>query len=219
MTIVMIPPEQAREFLLRAERELSARIKLELSRPKVLSYERSYLLGAAKRTLALGHGFRAMEDAQNATVAATLVRVHLDTLLRLYALWWVKDSEAFSRQVMAKGQINRMKDAKGVQMTDGYLYKKLARIVPWIETVYQESSGFVHFSHRHMLATMDVRDDHSGSFELSVEALDTNRESTYYRQLASSFTDITMRVSHAISERLNLLETMPNPTQPLGDLG
>ncbi len=90
----------------------------------------------------MGHGFRAMEDSKNATVAATLVRVHLDTLLRLYALWWVKDSEAFSRQVMDKGQINRMKDAKGVQMTDGYLYKRLAKIVPWIETVYQESSGF-----------------------------------------------------------------------------
>ena len=219
MTIVMIPPEQAREFLLTAERELKTRIKLELSSPKVLSYERAYLLAAAKRTLALGHGFRAMEDSQNATVAATLVRVHLDTLLRLYALWWVKDSEAFSRQVMDKGQINRMKDTKGVQMTDGYLYKKLAKIVPWIETVYQESSGFVHFSHRHMLATMDVRGDQSGSFELNVEALDASRAPTYYRELAASFTDITVRVSHAISERLDILETMPDPKQPLGALG
>lgn len=189
---------------------MRARLKAELRVARITS-QRLFLFGAAKRTLAQAEGFRVMQDTSNATVAAALVRLQLDTLLRVYALWWVADADAFADEVFDGCPINRIKAADGQVMTDGNLYRRLSEVVPWVRTVYQETSGFIHLSERHMTAVMHANavDHDDGAFVLNVDPLDADRPPTYFDQLASSFTDVTMRIARALDERFDLLAMNP----------
>lgn len=198
---------------------MRARLKAELSVRRITS-QRLFLFGAAKRTLAQAEGFRVMQDACNATVAASLVRLQLDTLLRLYALWWVTDADAFADEVFGGRPINRIKAADGQVMTDADLYRRLSDVIPWIRTVYQETSGFVHFSERHLLAVLQASDvgDDDGAFVLNVDPLDAERPSTYFNQLASSFTDVTMRIGSALNERFDLIAVNPDQGQTIAEV-
>lgn len=209
----MIHPSNSRDYLLRCERQMIARLKTEIGVERVTA-QRLFLYGAGKRTLAQAKGFRAMQDAHNATVAGALVRLQLDTLLRLHALWWVTDADAFSKAVLDGKPINKLKAADGKVMTDADLYRRLAKIVPWIETVYQESSGFIHFSGQHLLAVMQVKEDEAdeedGGVILNLDPMDPDRPTTYFNQLASSFTDVTMRIAVALDVRFDVLAATPN---------
>lgn len=213
-SVTLVHPAKAREFLLRSERELLSLLAQEISGRPAVSFERAYIFGAAKRTLALGQGFRDAVDKGNVTVASTLVRINLDTLLRLYALWWVADSEAFAAKVVGGVSINKMKAASGELMSDSHLYKRLATVVPWIETVYQESSGFVHFSGRHILAAI-VPGDEEGLCTLAIEALDPLRPPQFLAQVEASFTDVSMRIKLGIEERLDILRGRSDPEELL----
>lgn len=207
----MIEPANARAFLLRCEDEMVARLKTEI-RTRRVTAERLFLYGVAKRTLAQAEGFRAMEDARNATVAASLVWLQLDSLLRLYALWWVEDSDRFGQDVLGGAQINKLKAANGAVMTDAWLYRRLATEIGWIETVYRESSGFVHFSGRHILAVMQPRNDdeeESAGIVLNLDPSDRDRPPNYFNQLAASFTDVTLRIALALNERFDDLAADP----------
>jgi hypothetical protein len=52
-----------------------------------------------------------------------------------------------------------MKDRCGKLMTDRYLVERLTVEVPWIETVYAQASGYVHFSEQHIINTIGIPDD------------------------------------------------------------
>lgn len=216
----MIEPANARAFLLRCEGEMVARLKTEM-RTRRVTAERLFLYGAAKRTLAQAEGFRAMEDARNATVAASLVRLQLDSLLRLYALWWVEDADRFSQDVLGGAQINKLKAADGAVMTDAWLYRRLATEIPWIETVYRESSGFVHFSGRHMLAVLQARndDEQDAGIALNLDPSDSSRPPNYFNQLTASFTDVTMRIALALTERFDDLAADPERGTVIAEMG
>lgn len=217
----MIEPTNARAFLLRCEGEMVGRLKTEI-RTRRVTAERLFLYGAAKRTLAQAEAFRAMEDARNATVAASLVRLQLDSLLRLYTLWWVENADRFNRDVLDGAQIKKLKAADGAVMTDAWLYRRLASEIPWIETVYRESSGFVHFSGRHMLAVMQPCNDdkeESAGIVLNLDPSDRDRPPNYFNQLAASFTDVPLRIALALTERFDDLANDPKRGTAIVEIG
>lgn len=43
-----------------------------------------------------------------------------------------------------------MKDRQGVLMNDSYLVKMLAGEYPWVKRLYEETSGYVHLSDKHL---------------------------------------------------------------------
>ncbi|MBX5014513.1 hypothetical protein HJB67_32420 [Rhizobium lentis] len=105
----------------RSEREIVAVYAGPVSTPGPIGYQHLYLFGIARRALAQSISFRQMIEAKNSIVAQSLIRLQLDTLLRLYALFWVEDPESFSRQVFDGAAINRLKAADGSLMSDKYL--------------------------------------------------------------------------------------------------
>lgn len=52
-------------------------------------------------------------------------------------------------------------------------------------------------------------DQRDGGFILNLEPLDADRPANYFNQLASSFTDVTMRIANAVGERFDLLAAHP----------
>ncbi|MES3017493.1 MAG: hypothetical protein V4721_06935 [Bacteroidota bacterium] len=109
-----------------------------------------YISGIVSRVLSLLYGFDMLIKASNYVAAAHLVRPHLDNYLRLYAAWLSDKPHEFATAVWAGKPVNQLKDSNGVLMTDSHLKRKAVENHPWIKDVYDETSGFIHFSNKHI---------------------------------------------------------------------
>ena len=115
------------------------------------------ILAAAtiKRSMALINGFVALIKINNYTCAASLLRLQLDSCLRLFAAFIVDKPHEFADNVFKGKAIREMKDRKGKPMTDRYLVKTLASKYEWMPSVYEATSGFIHLSERHLLSIFE----------------------------------------------------------------
>lgn len=154
-------------------------------------YQDLYLLGIARRALAQAKAFRQCVDDLNGLVASAILRLQLDTVLRLYALFWVANPEEFAGRVFAGEQIDRLKAADGQQMKDKYLIDKIKDRNPWVETVYKNTSGLIHFSDRHIHAAIRLTDEDSGAAEFFIGASDPFHTLADFQELLEAFLHCT----------------------------
>ncbi|ALW85254.1 hypothetical protein AUC43_09185 [Hymenobacter sedentarius] len=115
-----------------------------------LSFIDIYSMAIVNRSLALIAGFNGMVRSNNYLGAAHVVRLHLDSLLRYAALWMVSDPNDFARSVMNGTKVNQLKDKHGTLLRDAHLRDVVAVQYPWVLDVYNQTSGFVHFSQKHI---------------------------------------------------------------------
>lgn len=140
------------------------------------------LLAAAKRSIALPEGFTAMIRARNFHAAAPMVRMQLDTALRVAALRFVSDPHAYAAAVMEGAAVYKLKDDTGVRLTDHRLLERLAETFPWITTVYRDASAFVHLSARHLWTSIAAIDEAERLVVFQISPCDPARvaEDQYY---------------------------------------
>ncbi len=107
------------------------------------------LFSSLNRTVNINRAFSDLMRNNNFIAAAPLVRINLDTLLRLYA---ARISEfninQFALEVRKGKHIRNMKAFNSKEkLTDTYLVKKMAEIEKkeWVEQIYQAGNSFVHF--------------------------------------------------------------------------
>lgn len=115
-----------------------------------------FFVGVINRFVMLSKGIRMHIEQRNFVCAAPLVRCLLDSLLRLYAVSLVDDKDSLLLQIIEGGRsINRTKDRDGEFMNDKYLVRKLAGLTqkPELVALYNDTSGFVHFSEKHLFAS------------------------------------------------------------------
>lgn len=143
------------------------------------------------RSMALIDGFITLID-NNFICAAPIIRMQLDNFLRFYASTLVDDISEFVLRVMDGERISSFKDFNtGKKLSDAYLVKKVTVKVPWIPKLYQETSGYIHFSSKHiynsahsdkkdsMIIKMKVgKEDSIIPLELKIEAVDAMIEIT-----------------------------------------
>jgi hypothetical protein len=127
--------------------------------------------GAVARSLALAKGFSEMIRQRNLACAGALVRLQLDTALRLTAGWLVEDPHAFAMQVLGGTRINTLKDREGKTLLDHRLVENVAGDHPWVPKVYKLASDFVHLSERHLWRTFGLTADGRG-FSVCVSSED-----------------------------------------------
>lgn len=96
-------------------------------------------------------------------VAGALLRVQLDTFLRMKAKDLVSDQTAFFQAVFDGERIDKMVSHDGQKLTDAYLVKILGDRDDWIPRVYKQTSGFVHLSAAHCFGVAQHQTDASGS--------------------------------------------------------
>lgn len=113
---------------------------------------------ALKRAMSLNSGFTTLLRADNFLAAAHLVRLQLDTVLRLSAAWIVQNCHDFAGEVLKGVSIRDMKDRLGKRMTDAYLVSILSKEHSWISRVYEETSGYIHLSDKHIFNTLSPSD-------------------------------------------------------------
>lgn len=166
-----------------------------------VGYQHFYLFGIARRALAQAAAFRSMIEQRNSLVVSSIIRMQLDTVLRLYALFWVADPEKFAEKVFKGTDINKLKAADSEFLTDGYLKKRLAAKNDWIRPVYSETSGYIHFSNRHIKAAFKLSETGAArSVELVIGPEDIGRPLAYYGEMLRAFRHLTMMIPVAAED-------------------
>ena len=102
------------------------------------------------RSSALNAGFRSMIEQRNILCALPIVRMQLDNVLRLYAGFFADDPQEFCLLVQKGERIDKMKSFGGYKMNDSWLVSRLSTVNPWMQSVYETTSGYIHLSGKHM---------------------------------------------------------------------
>ena len=142
---------------------------------------------AVDRSLALSAGFCLLIRERNLTCAGALIRLQLDTALRFIAGFTVDNPHEFAISVFEGKRIDRMKDRHGKLMTDRHLVTKLAEEYPWIPTVYERTSGYVHMSGTHILSTLDVIDRDARIIGVKMSSRDQTLPDAVYLDTVNTF--------------------------------
>lgn len=161
------------------------------------------------RTLSLNRGFYDSIDGNNFICAAPLVRLQLDNLLRFYASSISDDIHVFAKNVLKGDHVRQMKSSDGEKMTDSYLVEKLTKHYNWIKPLYQETSGYIHFSNLHIFNSVNNINDKNGLFQFII----SDKDSNYVNEdLKQNSIDAMVEISKTLLLFLNVwVNTKNNP--------
>jgi superfamily I DNA/RNA helicase len=125
-----------------------------------------------------------------------LVRMQVDTALRVFAATLVDNPEAYAQEVFSGTPINKIKDRQGERMTDRHLANTLNQLYPWVESVYRETSELVHFTNRHIFASAMNLDEETRTVQFMVSAKDPPRpDSDYFEVVEAYYAALSMTAS------------------------
>ena len=110
------------------------------------------VLAVLSRSLALMEGFRLVVENRNLLCAAPLIRLQIDSVMRLYAFSLVEDPKPLLVALLEDKPLNRLTSREGNSLTDRYLHQELSKVYPWVDSVYRATSSFIHLSAPHMRA-------------------------------------------------------------------
>jgi len=147
-------------------------------------------IAALNRSLSNCEAFVQLARTRNYLVAASLVRLQLDTFLRFYAAFLVSDPHDFANAVLGGTAVRKLKDRSGSPMTDKFLHESAAKEFPWISRVYDETSGFIHLSDKHILSTLDKVED-SGRMTIQIGADSSRFTGELWVEVADGFVGAT----------------------------
>lgn len=171
-----------------------------------------FVLGAFRRTLAQASGFRRLLQERNFPCAAAILRLQLDTAMRINGLSLLDDRNAACKAVLEGMPFNKLLDRKGKQLSDAYLRKCLAEEYPWIEPVYVHTSNFVHLSGKHFDVAIARTDEATRMAYFQISAKDPPRPESVYFEVTDSFFEVTK-----LAGTLLLGYLMARGARPSGD--
>jgi hypothetical protein len=173
------------------ETELMHKAAASASREAAISHTDMFVMGAVRRTLAQSQGFRDLLAARNFPCAAGLLRMQIDTAMRVNALTLVAERDDCCKALLGGAHFNKMKDADGKKLTDAYLRQKLAEQHPWITPVYEQTSDFIHLSGRHLYNSIASLDEKTRTVRFVISGKDPPRPDETYFEILDSFFEAT----------------------------
>ena len=109
------------------------------------------VLAALQRSVCLIDGFVTLVRARNLFAAVPLIRLQLDSLMRLHACDIAEDPHEIAMALFDDMPISRLKAKSGRQLTDKFLRTELDAIFEGVSQLYERTSGFVHLSPAHLI--------------------------------------------------------------------
>lgn len=146
-----------------------------------------------QRSLSLIDGFSSQVMRQNVLCAVPLIRLQLDSVMRLYACCLVDDPQTVVMKILSGEPLNQVKTADGHKLSDGYLRRAVSKHHLWVDRVYKVTSGFIHLSSPHMISTVRNMDDSTRYMEMLISPKGTGREWTEDEMIEAvdTFTEAT----------------------------
>lgn len=177
----------------------------------------TFLFGAASRTLSQAKGFRELIQSKNFPCAAAIIRLQIDTAMRINGLRFVEDIEACCKELFNGKQFDQIKDKDGQRLRDVHLRKLLAAEYPWIELVYKDTSDLIHLSMKHLWTSIARTDEKTGMVYFQFSGTDPHRpDETYFEALDAMF-QATKLASLMILGCLSAIHSPPK-SQPISEL-
>jgi len=145
--------------------------------------------GASNRTIAQSTCFRRMIEERNMICAGSLLRLQLDTALRFYAAYISENPHKFAHEVLKGTRVDKLKDRDGKLMQDRYLVRQLAHAegLEWLERVYQETSGYIHLSSKHLFCSFTAVDTEARTMEMQVSAFHSHLPEAIFLEAVDAF--------------------------------
>ncbi len=132
--------------------------------------KRLLVIAALRRSDSLLQAFVSLVDAQNRFSAIPLIRMQLDSAMRVHACSIVPDSDSFVKHVLKGGEPRKYPFKP--QLSDSYLHGLLTHSYPHTTDLYRETNGYVHLSNHHLFGVFDWKGLQRGEFALTdTEAL------------------------------------------------
>lgn len=111
--------------------------------------------GILKRSLDTISGILALVERWNFTAAGALLRLQVDSVLRLAYLAQVRDAERASKEILAGKRFSQLKDARGQRLTDRVLLEHASEKYPWLGPLYEHTSKLIHLSEKHCFTAVE----------------------------------------------------------------
>jgi hypothetical protein len=131
-----------------------------------------FLFGALNRTVNISKAYTSLIRDNNFIAAAPLVRINIDTLLRLYASTISDyDRNTFASKVMNGELIKKMKlSGSKLDLTDLFLYTEISKVenMEWVTDIYKAGSSFVHFEKSHISSSVKIADDKERTINMCI---------------------------------------------------
>lgn len=112
------------------------------------------MFGIMDRQIGLVESMPPIFESKNIHALAPLLRVQLDSLLRLHAFRIVDDMDDLARHIIKGKSLRKYKDRCGKELFDRHLVNTLKSELPWVEPMYDTLSGWVHFSESHIFSAV-----------------------------------------------------------------
>lgn len=113
---------------------------------QTLIKEDLFFCAALDRSVQLSEGFVVLLQERNLSCAGALLRLQMDNCMRTYAAFIAADKDAVIDCIIHGRKISDQVDTDGKKMTDANLKKKMAIFNASFPDVYNQASGYVHFS-------------------------------------------------------------------------
>ncbi len=107
-----------------------------------------YFCALLNKSIQLTDGFLTIMELRNLTNAGIILRENIDNCLRMFAMYIVDNPEALVDCIANGDRIDKLKDKDGKLLKDAYLKEKLGTYDKTIKNVYNNASGYVHFSEK-----------------------------------------------------------------------
>lgn len=138
--------------------ELNSRLQvLQILRKKIIELSRDiigdtlyketfFFTSAMDRSTALLDGISEMLKKRNLACTGIILRSQIDNCMRIFAAFIAENQSEFIDGFLKGKKISDMKDDRGKKMKDYVLRERLAEYDAKLDTVYKNSSGYVHLS-------------------------------------------------------------------------
>lgn len=171
-----------------------------------------YVLAALKKTTSLTHAFCALTRAKNTLAAAALIRLQLDTAMRIFGLSLVDDIEVVGTRLMNDESYRKLRSRDNELLSDKVLHRKLNEHYPGLSDEYEAGSSYVHLTAAHIKRGLFERPSTSTLF-FHLNGTDESRPDEWFADIVSSFDQATRLTADLIEDFMRYRYTPTFGTQ------
>ncbi|PWE52997.1 hypothetical protein DEM27_28350 [Metarhizobium album] len=167
-----------------------------------------FSLAAVVKTTSNAHAFGLLVESRNTIAASALIRMQIETAMRMFGLTLVEDVEEAGAMLMngEKYSALRMRDGR-TRLVDKLLHQELAKLYAWVSEAYEDASAFVHLDRVNIGFKVTWLD--SGGY-YNLNGIDRNRPDEQYHHLVDTFY-IALRMTRDLLR--DFLQTRPQPAE------
>ncbi|MDC3403084.1 hypothetical protein OAX38_02710 [Flavobacteriaceae bacterium] len=130
------------------------------------------IIAALNRTVNTNKAFVSLVKDSNFISAIPLIRINIDTLLRLYAS---KISEfnrnEYALKILSGTEVKKMKHYNSKsKLSDYFLHTEISKIegMEWVSHLYNIGNSFIHFEKSHFLSSMKITSEDDRTISMSI---------------------------------------------------